>query len=154
MFFLIFNLLFIYREVEFTRQLNRTAPDLKYYYMGFYIHSCPKMRYKANLSPSYLLCPETYFWFPVEKCIPLLDIKPYSRLNYEADAVDENKCEQQDIDNILILLNYRTCVPYKFFKKKYEAREEEYINFANLVGKNCISRFLVICRESNFSNSN
>lgn len=30
--------------------------------MGFYIHSCPKMRYKGKLSGSYLLCPETYTW--------------------------------------------------------------------------------------------
>uniref|UniRef100_S4RIW0 Arginyl-tRNA--protein transferase 1 n=1 Tax=Petromyzon marinus TaxID=7757 RepID=S4RIW0_PETMA len=34
------------REVAFTRQLYTQAPALRYYYMGFYIHSCPKMRYK------------------------------------------------------------------------------------------------------------
>jgi arginyl-tRNA---protein transferase len=34
----------------------------QYYYMGFYIHSCIKMRYKANYKPSYLLDPETYDW--------------------------------------------------------------------------------------------
>ncbi|XP_077206091.1 arginyl-tRNA--protein transferase 1 isoform X4 [Paroedura picta] len=34
------------REIVFTRQLHEKASDLSYYYMGFYIHSCPKMRYK------------------------------------------------------------------------------------------------------------
>ncbi|KAL8799672.1 MAG: hypothetical protein Q9182_005711 [Xanthomendoza sp. 2 TL-2023] len=34
----------------------------KYYYMGFYIHSCIKMRYKNQFQPSYLLDPETYSW--------------------------------------------------------------------------------------------
>ncbi|XP_009978378.1 PREDICTED: arginyl-tRNA--protein transferase 1, partial [Tauraco erythrolophus] len=34
------------REIAFTRQLHEKAPDLCFYYMGFYIHSCPKMRYK------------------------------------------------------------------------------------------------------------
>ncbi|KFW89267.1 Arginyl-tRNA--protein transferase 1, partial [Phalacrocorax carbo] len=34
------------REIAFTRQLHEKSPDLCFYYMGFYIHSCPKMRYK------------------------------------------------------------------------------------------------------------
>lgn len=33
------------------------SPSLKYYYMGYYIHTCPKMRYKADYTPSELLCP-------------------------------------------------------------------------------------------------
>lgn len=45
------------RETGFTWSLNRELPDLRYYYMGYYIHSCPKMRYKANYRPSELLCP-------------------------------------------------------------------------------------------------
>jgi len=47
------------------QSLAEKVPSLKYYYMGFYIHSCPKMRYKGKLSPSYLLCPETYEWLPL-----------------------------------------------------------------------------------------
>ncbi|POI30290.1 hypothetical protein CIB84_005960, partial [Bambusicola thoracicus] len=35
------------REIAFTRQLHEKTPDLCFYYMGFYIHSCPKMRYKV-----------------------------------------------------------------------------------------------------------
>jgi hypothetical protein len=35
------------------------SPQLKFYYMGFYIHTCPKMRYKADYGPSDLLCPAT-----------------------------------------------------------------------------------------------
>lgn len=47
--------------------------------MGYYIHSCVKMRYKAAFSPSYLACPETYQWVPVEVCRKLLDANKYSR---------------------------------------------------------------------------
>lgn len=36
-----------YREIAFTRQLQIQSPKLSYYYLGFYIHSCPKMRYKV-----------------------------------------------------------------------------------------------------------
>ena len=32
----------------FTRELQQLLPELKWYYMGFYIHDCPKMRYKVR----------------------------------------------------------------------------------------------------------
>jgi len=35
------------RELAFVRRLHRTVPQIAYYYLGFYIHSCPKMRYKV-----------------------------------------------------------------------------------------------------------
>ncbi|XP_016127957.1 arginyl-tRNA--protein transferase 1-like [Sinocyclocheilus grahami] len=36
------------REIAFTRQLQQQSPKLAYYYLGFYVHSCPKMRYKPH----------------------------------------------------------------------------------------------------------
>jgi len=33
-----------------------------YYYMGYYIHSCIKMRYKGRFEPSYILDPESLEW--------------------------------------------------------------------------------------------
>ena len=32
------------------------AHSLRWYFMGYYIHACPKMRYKAEFAPSELLC--------------------------------------------------------------------------------------------------
>lgn len=49
-------------ELQFTQELNENCENLSEYYMGFYIQSCPKMRYKGKLQPSYLLCPEVYTW--------------------------------------------------------------------------------------------
>ncbi|KAB8290285.1 hypothetical protein EYC80_011150 [Monilinia laxa] len=34
----------------------------QYWYAGFYIHNCVKMRYKGDYSPQYILNPETYNW--------------------------------------------------------------------------------------------
>ncbi|KAA8565311.1 hypothetical protein EYC84_011033 [Monilinia fructicola] len=34
----------------------------QYWYAGFYIHDCVKMRYKGDYSPQYILDPETYHW--------------------------------------------------------------------------------------------
>ncbi|XP_075011309.1 arginyl-tRNA--protein transferase 1 isoform X8 [Calonectris borealis] len=77
----------LYREIAFTRQLHEKAPDLCFYYMGFYIHSCPKMRYKGQYRPSDLLCPETYVWTPIEQCLPLLEHSKYCRFNQDVKAV-------------------------------------------------------------------
>ena len=47
----------ILQEIQFTRSLQ-----IPYYYLGYYIESCTKMRYKAEYRPSELLCPTTYRW--------------------------------------------------------------------------------------------
>ncbi|KAI9848131.1 MAG: Arginyl-tRNA--protein transferase 1 [Thelocarpon superellum] len=38
----------------------------RWYYMGYFIPSCSKMRYKADYSPQHLLDPETYTWHPLD----------------------------------------------------------------------------------------
>jgi arginine-tRNA-protein transferase len=53
----------VLREVALTQTLAKELPDLKYYYMGYYIHSCPKMSYKAHYKPSELLCPVIAFFY-------------------------------------------------------------------------------------------
>jgi len=71
-------------EITFTRKLQKeTFPNLTNYYMGYYIHSCSKMRYKAKYSPSCLLCPVTYQWVPVEDALPLLDKSKFATLSQD-----------------------------------------------------------------------
>jgi arginine-tRNA-protein transferase len=38
----------------------------KWWYAGFYIHSCVKMRYKGDYSPQYMLDPDSYQWDPLD----------------------------------------------------------------------------------------
>ncbi|KAI8598068.1 arginine-tRNA-protein transferase [Dissophora ornata] len=68
------------REIAFAQTLNSQPgyEDLKFYYMGFYIFSCPKMTYKGHFRPSYLLDPETYNWVEFEKCEEIQKGKRYS----------------------------------------------------------------------------
>ena len=42
------------------------------------------MRYKGQYFPSYLLCPETYSWVDIEKCVPKLDKSKYTRFDDES----------------------------------------------------------------------
>ncbi|PVH84574.1 arginine-tRNA-protein transferas-like protein 1 [Cadophora sp. DSE1049] len=38
----------------------------QWWYAGFYIHSCVKMRYKGDFSPQYILDPVSYNWNPLD----------------------------------------------------------------------------------------
>jgi len=67
------------KELEWVIQASKTCSSLTYYYMGFYIHSCPKMRYKGQYKPSDLLDPEGGGWVPLEDCIPKLETSKYTR---------------------------------------------------------------------------
>uniref|UniRef100_A0A914ZQS7 Arginyl-tRNA--protein transferase 1 n=1 Tax=Parascaris univalens TaxID=6257 RepID=A0A914ZQS7_PARUN len=57
------------REIAFTRELAKERPHLHYYYMGYYIDSCPKMRYKGRFRPSDLLCDYSFTWVPLDECV-------------------------------------------------------------------------------------
>ncbi|EOA32916.1 hypothetical protein CARUB_v10016242mg [Capsella rubella] len=69
------------QEIDWVKQNQAHCSTLEYYYLGYYIHSCNKMRYKAAYRPSELLCPLRYQWVPFEVAKPLLDKKPYSVLS-------------------------------------------------------------------------
>ena len=86
--------------MAFTQNLSKVIPDIKWYYLGFYIHDCPKMKYKGQYSPSFLLCPETKTWLPIEKCVPILDKTKYARLNPDLNAMDEE--ENVDLNEVCI----------------------------------------------------
>lgn len=63
------------REIALTRQFRRNFgplvpayADFKHYYMGLYVQSNAKMCYKGQFAPSYLLCPVTFNFVPIEAC--------------------------------------------------------------------------------------
>ncbi|XP_038886338.1 arginyl-tRNA--protein transferase 2-like [Benincasa hispida] len=65
------------QEIDWVKQNQTHCASLQYYYLGYYIHNCGKMRYKATYRPSELLCPLRYTWVPFDAVKPLLDQKSY-----------------------------------------------------------------------------
>ncbi|XP_074195061.1 arginyl-tRNA--protein transferase 1 isoform X3 [Rhinolophus sinicus] len=142
------------REIAFTRQLHEKAPQLSYYYMGFYIHSCPKMKYKGHYRPSDLLCPETYVWVPIEQCLSSLENSKYCRFNQDPEAeadpeiravthsVDEGRSKEPDR---LQVFYKKTTMPYGVYKKQQKDPSEEatVLQYASLVGQACSERMLL-----------
>lgn len=94
------------QEISWVKENQTLCPTLQYYYLGYYIHSCRKMRYKAAYHPSELLCPLRYQWVPYDIARPLLDRKPYvvlsdfaSLQNESSPCISENVmgCQHDDI---------------------------------------------------------
>ncbi|KAJ4807010.1 Arginyl-tRNA--protein transferase [Rhynchospora pubera] len=69
------------KEIQWVREMQAHCPSLEYYYLGYYIHSCNKMRYKAAYRPSELLCPLRFEWVPYDVAKPLLDRSKYAILS-------------------------------------------------------------------------
>ncbi|XP_043911994.1 arginyl-tRNA--protein transferase 1 isoform X5 [Protopterus annectens] len=136
------------REIAFTRELHEKAANLSYYYMGFFIYSCPKMRYKGQYKPSDLLCPETYAWIPIEQCRPKLEHSKYSRLNSDQNTVDENAVS--DINNVHVLYKNRAMLYSMYTYRRLAFRdsdEDELVKeYAGLVGKTCAQKMLLYMR--------
>lgn len=79
----------------------------RWWYPGFYIHSCPKMRYKMEYGPQSILDPESLEWNTLDReVLALLDQKAYvslareHRLAGKGNTAGDDK--QDETDNALI----------------------------------------------------
>lgn len=84
-----------FQEIEWVQKAHQVCPSLEYYYLGYYIHTCPKMRYKGAYRPSELLCPIRFQWVPYDIAQSLLDVQPFVCLS---DAVDATVLQKDGKD--------------------------------------------------------
>ncbi|KAK1409345.1 hypothetical protein QVD17_35871 [Tagetes erecta] len=96
------------QEINWVKENQNHCPSLQYYYLGYYIHSCNKMRYKAAYRPSELLCPLRFEWVSFDIAKRLLDKKPYVVLSDFATLENElallpntieDQIEQEDYES-------------------------------------------------------
>nr|CAG4643957.1 EOG090X06AF [Lepidurus arcticus] len=129
------------REIAFVRQIQQTNAYFKYYYMGFYIHTCTKMRYKGNYQPSFLLCPETYRWHPFPSCTPRLDQAKYVRYTTDPEAKD---ADAEISPNEVLVLYRRQAMRYTSYHSISRKRDEaEVREYASLVGMSLAKHVLL-----------
>ena len=85
-------------EIEWIRHAQRFRPDLRYYYLGYYIHSCQKMRYKAEYKPSDILCPVNGVWVDFEVAKRRLESRSPVRhcCDLATSMVDRNSMKSYD----------------------------------------------------------
>ena len=128
------------RELEMVRKMYLHCQTFEYYYMGYYVHSCQKMRYKGAYYPSYLLCPESYHFVPIESGKPKLDVSKYARLN---DTPTEPEVVEQWLNSTMVLFEQQA-MPYSIFRaicgNEKDPKVKEY---ASLVGPRVASHMLL-----------
>ncbi|KAI9474596.1 Arginyl-tRNA--protein transferase 1 [Coemansia sp. RSA 990] len=85
------------REIALVHQLHQTTESIRFYYMGYYIPSCPKMTYKGQWRPAELLDLVSLKWIPIDSCLERIrkhpvfcTFDPYvSSLNMVRDAISD-----------------------------------------------------------------
>lgn len=99
-------------EILYVKLLSKKLPNFHYYYMGYYIHTCKKMKYKAGYKPSDLLCPVTYTWVPISECIDRVKmdndhekVKPEERkLRLAPESVPAEVIDTSNLDDVLCVI--------------------------------------------------
>ncbi|KAI0303879.1 arginine-tRNA-protein transferase [Russula brevipes] len=77
------------REISLAKELHDAGvPQLKHLYMGYYIHSCQKMKYKGEYSPSYLADPEDFSWHPLSACQGALERFRYACFSHPEHSLE------------------------------------------------------------------
>ncbi|GAB4827584.1 hypothetical protein Ancab_034466 [Ancistrocladus abbreviatus] len=84
------------QEIGWVKDNKCFCPSLQYYYLGYYVHSCSKMRYKAAYKPSELLCPLRCEWVPFSLAKPVLDRKKYAILSDSSSSQNAELLLQQE----------------------------------------------------------
>jgi arginyl-tRNA---protein transferase len=56
-------------EIQWVQEASQLLPSIQYYYMGYYIDTCTKMRYKGEYAPSELLCPYSMSFVPLAEVL-------------------------------------------------------------------------------------
>lgn len=74
-------------EISLAKELG-----YRWWYPGFYIHGCPKMRYKIGFQPQSILDPESLSWDPLDQeVLGLLDKHQYLSLSAHRQAGTDSK---------------------------------------------------------------
>jgi len=124
------------REVQLTQELG-----LPYYYMGYYIHSCPKMRYKGRFLPADLLAPTTLSWHSIEQCLPQLEAAKFSTFA-GVPATDQSTAQHSlDVGKVRLSVNNMLTTYDKW--KVIGGDSEEVVQYHALVGQ-ALSESLVL----------
>ena len=97
-------------EIDFVSKNRNTAKysldDFEYYYMGYYIHDCQKMRYKGEYKPSELRCPTTGRWVSLDdrKTLEKLDAHSFKLVSDDDNEVAMKEDEEEFKNQIVGVL--------------------------------------------------
>jgi arginine-tRNA-protein transferase len=119
-------------EISMTQSFYHLDPQIRYYYMGYYVHDCPKMNYKRHYHSSYLLCPDTLTYVPLSICRAKLDTTRVCRFADDSIVSKEEDGSQQEdtsaIDDVLMVPLFRQgIVKYSQLRQEYRGRFDDLV---------------------------
>jgi len=87
----------VMREAALVKEIQSYgASEMKFLYMGYYVPSSKKMRYKGDYFPSYLLDPEKYSWHPLQPVVSMLDKYRYVSFANPAHSLEGRNVPAMD----------------------------------------------------------
>jgi len=130
------------REIQLVQQLSKHLTSLQYYYMGYYVHSCPKMRYKGRFLPSDLLSPiHSNTWHNITQCTPILDINKYTTFgDLQVSGVRGEQEGDEDVGEVMVFTAGKE-IKYRDYLAMTGARDESEVKgYLGLVGQEMATR--------------
>ena len=153
-------------EIAQTQEYAKTDPQMQFYYMGYYVHDCPKMNYKRFYDSSYVLCPETLRYVLLPDCRSKMDDSKYCRfgpvtakevelpVNKREDDEEEIKHEDSDgeekrlmhdLGQVLVFnYPYREIIRYEDFVRSRGSHLNDLVRqYVEMVGNGLAGRMLL-----------
>ncbi|KAI8066115.1 arginine-tRNA-protein transferase [Thamnidium elegans] len=112
----------VFREISLVQEYHARFDDLKYYYMGFYIDSCPKMNYKGQYAPSDLLDPVNYQWYPIDQFKKKFETEKFvtfddTKRTGPPGWLNPTKVTKKELENVFILVGDGQIAPIIYVVK-------------------------------------
>lgn len=127
------------KELEFIN--SNSAPGFEYYYMGFYIPTCVKMRYKGEYHPTQIICPLTYNWVYLDQVQDRLD-----SLLLSEDVMLDDMNTDCDLKPLVMNANFEMQghpLKLKSISNRFQGQITALLmNFMGQVGKEAFQRFV------------
>ena len=128
-------------EIALSQRFFTASPEMQYYYMGFYVQSCPKMNYKRRYAGSELLCSHTHTYVPLPQCIPRLKVAEYCCLDDQAPLVNECDDVIEEVVGGLKILHRMEVKSFRDYTAQCgDGRQAMVESYVELVGRKVASK--------------
>ena len=135
----------VIREIALTRQLQKVMPDLKYYVLGYYNFTIPKISYKQQFRPTEIQCPDTYHWLPLERVLPRITANQYTRLSDEEYDPEIDKT----VNDLMVSLYSMPALRYGSLPPDAQLKREMLAKLVQEFGSFGISNEIILNLTSN-----
>lgn len=98
--------------------------------MGLYLHECKRMHYKATIPNSYLLCPFTRKFYPIDQLKRQLD--DFASC-FERDREEADRLRKEYVDEVRASSKYWIILDDEFNQMRMEDLEEMHDGRINIM---------------------